>query len=204
MSPSQADVVARIAELAAGVVRLASEQGVRIAVAESLTGGLLADAIVSIPGASRVFSGGIVAYDTALKHSLLGVDASLLRERGPVDGKVARQMAAGVRRACAVPRTAEGAGDGVGAARDGMQSGGDPVPADIGIATTGVAGPNADPQTGQPAGTVWIGMSAGSSADSTSILLSPVGERPAIRRESVAAALEHLHRYLQGSAAKSD
>ena len=91
-------------ELARAVVHRADELGVRFAAAESLTGGLLSATIVSVPGASRVFSGGIVAYDTALKSSLLGVDAPLLAARGPVDPEVATQMARGVRRACAVPQ----------------------------------------------------------------------------------------------------
>jgi nicotinamide-nucleotide amidase len=97
--------VPRVADraAAAGAIEWAAARGLRIAVAESLTGGLLADALVKIPGASRSLSGGIVAYDTWLKHSLLGVDIELLREKGPVDELVAKQMAAGVRAACAVP-----------------------------------------------------------------------------------------------------
>ncbi|NLA65778.1 MAG: CinA family protein, partial [Leucobacter sp.] len=75
--------------------------GLRVAVAESLTGGLLADAFVVVPGASHTFAGAIVAYDTALKHTLLGVDRAILRERGPVDAEVAQQMASGARQACA-------------------------------------------------------------------------------------------------------
>lgn len=161
------------ASLATRIVALASGASLRIAVAESLTGGLLADAIVAVPGASHVFSGGIVAYDTALKHTLLGVDAELLRAHGPVDPQVAEQMAAGVRRACAI----------------------DGEPAGLGIATTGVAGPDPDPQTGQPAGTVWVGLSFGDSASATRLTFE--GEdRPGVRHGTVTAALrlviEHL------------
>lgn len=161
-------------ELARAVVEIAAARGLRVAVAESLTGGLLADALVSVPGSSRVFSGGVVAYDTALKHSVLGVDAQLLEARGPVDGEVARQMASGVRRVCAVPR----------------EGGGDPVPADIGIATTGVAGPQPDPQTGQAVGTVWIGLCTEGGVRAVEYALS--GDRGDIRNGSVAAALELL------------
>lgn len=164
----------RSAEIAARAVIEAADRGLRIAVAESLTGGLLADALVTAPGASRAFSGGIVAYDTALKHSLLGVDGELLRERGPVDGEVARQMARGVRLACAVPGS----------------SGGEAREADIGIATTGVAGPDPDPQTGQPAGTVWVGAS--SARGERAVLLRLSGDRFAIRSTAVATALEAL------------
>ncbi len=147
------------------VLALAEARGVRVAVAESLTGGLLADAFVSVPGASRVFAGGIVAYDTALKHTLVGVDADLLRLRGPVDAQVAEQMAAGVRVACARPD----------------------APVELGIATTGVAGPDPDPQSGQPAGVVWVGLSLRDRTGAVSVRCN--GDRPAIRRAAVEAAL---------------
>jgi nicotinamide-nucleotide amidase len=93
------------------VVRLLTVSGATLAVAESLTGGLVAAEITSVPGASKAFRGSVTAYATELKHELLGVDAALLAERGAV---VAAQMAAGVRKA---------------------------LGADWGIATTGVAGP---------------------------------------------------------------
>ncbi|MBO1902105.1 CinA family protein [Leucobacter weissii] len=152
----------------------------RIAVAESLTGGLLADALVSVPGASAAFSGGIVAYDTALKHTLLGVDAELLAARGPVDAEVARQMARGVRATCATPRQGADSASSPSAARD----------AEVGLATTGVAGPDPDPQTGQAAGTVWLGVSSSRGERSVGLRLS--GERAVIRLATVEAALREL------------
>jgi nicotinamide-nucleotide amidase len=108
----------------------AAARGWTIGVAESLTGGLVTAALVSVPGASRVLRGGVVAYATDLKAGLLGVDADLLAERGAVDEAVAAQMAAGV-------RTVTGA--------------------DVGLATTGVAGP--DPQDGQEPGVVFVAVS---------------------------------------------
>lgn len=167
-------VPASAGQLAALVVELALGREVRIASAESLTGGLLADALVSVPGVSAVYSGGIVAYDTWIKHSLLGVEASLLDARGPVDDEVARQMARGARRACAAPR--------------GLSGGVTPV--EVGIATTGVAGPDPDPQTGQPAGRVWIGVS--SALGERAVLLDLSGDRAGIRSAAVAAALGAL------------
>ena len=152
----------------------AASLGLRLAVAESLTGGLLADAVVSVPGASRVFSGGVVAYDTALKHSLLGVEQGLLQANGPVDPTVAKEMALGVRRACAVPHLSQA----------------ELVPADIGLATTGVAGPDRDPATGQAVGTVWIGVS--SSLGERAILLNATGNRAEIRAAAVHAALQEF------------
>ena len=166
------------AALATEVVRTAHRLGLRIATAESLTGGLLADGLVTIPGASHVFTGGVVAYDTELKRVLLGVDAGRLRKTGPVDGEVARQMARGVRAVCAVPR----------------RYGGSPVPSDIGISTTGVAGPDPDSQTGQPPGTVWVCMSSAEGDLLESHALT--GERRDVRQGAVDRALTLLLRYL--------
>jgi nicotinamide-nucleotide amidase len=104
---------------AADVLALLRERGLTLAVAESLTGGALCDAFVSVPGASAVLRGAVVAYATPVKASVLGVDAALLEREGPVHPDVARAMADGVRRVLAV---------------DGR-------PADVGVATTGVAGP---------------------------------------------------------------
>lgn len=168
---------ARVSTLAIELVGLARGRGLRIATAESLTGGLLADALVTVPGASHVMNGGVVAYHTALKHTLLGVDAALLAERGPVDAEVARQMARGVRRACAVPTLEDGGGDGL-------------VEADIGISTTGVAGPDPDAQTGQAVGTVWIGIS--SAAGERAVGLQLTGGRSVIRAAAVEEALRVL------------
>lgn len=152
--------------LAREVVAELIRRRLTIAVAESLTGGLLVAELIGVPGASRVVRGGVVAYDTALKHTLLGVDAALLAEHGAVHPDVAAQMALGVRDRLAV------AG----------------VPASIGLSTTGVAGP--DPQDGQPVGTVFVGLAVG---ETTSILsLSLEGSRSAIRRAVVSESLAGL------------
>lgn len=169
MSPRAGDEVTGSAEthelthLATALLQALRDRGWWIAAAESLTGGLLASAMIEIAGASASVRGGVVAYDTAIKRDVLGVDADLLERRGAVEAEVAQQMAYGVRRLLSV---------------DGR-------PADVGMSTTGVAGP--EPQDGQPVGTVFVAVS------------SPVGEvsrqhefaggRAAIRRQSVAAAL---------------
>ena len=111
------------------VVRRLIARGETVACAESLTAGLVTARLVDTPGASATVRGGIVAYATPLKATLLGVDAALLALRGAVDGDVATQMATGV------------------AAR---------LAADWGLATTGVAGP--DPQDGMPVGTVFVAV----------------------------------------------
>ncbi|HEX9064367.1 MAG TPA: nicotinamide-nucleotide amidohydrolase family protein, partial [Streptosporangiaceae bacterium] len=105
------------------------DRGLTIATAESLTGGLVAATLTTVPGVSAVFRGGIVAYAADLKIALVGVPASLIGEVGTVHKDVAIAMAEGV-------RTALGAS--------------------IGIGTTGVAGP--DSVDGQPAGTVHIAV----------------------------------------------
>lgn len=135
-----------------------------IAVAESLTGGLLVAELVRIPGASAVVRGGVVAYDTALKRSLLHVDSSVLNVHGPVDAEVAKQMAGGVRTLLAV----------------------NDVRADIGVSTTGVAGPG--PDGGHPAGTVFIGLSKGSGSWAVPLQLD--GGRAEIRTETVRRAVD--------------
>lgn len=144
---------------ASDVVEAFAARGLTLAVAESLTGGLVVADLVSVPGASAVVRGGVVAYATELKHDLLGVDAALLAAGGPIQAAVAEQMARGVR---------------------------ERLGADVGLATTGVAGP--DPQDGHPPGEVWI--AAASSTGVRSLRLERGGDRAAIRRETVDAVLE--------------
>ena len=155
MSDPHESAVQLIAEL--------TRRRMTIAVAESLTGGLVVAELVSVPGASAVVRGGIVAYATELKTSLLGVDAALLAEKGPIDPDVARQMAEGVR----------------------WRLGHDGVPADIGLSTTGVAGP--DPQDGHPVGEVWIGVAIGNDVTVHGLTLG--GDRAAIRSATVSESL---------------
>jgi len=125
------EAAALASAIAAETIRL----GIGIAVAESLTGGDVVSAFVSVPGASTTLRGGVVAYDTRIKASVLGVDADLLEREGAVHPEVALQMAARVRRVLAV----------------------DGEPAGLGIATTGVAGPQS--QDGRPVGLVFVAVS---------------------------------------------
>lgn len=105
-------------------------QAATVAVAESLTGGMLGAAFTSISGASAAFRGGVIAYATDLKHALLDVPSDLLEREGAVHPEVAAAMARGVARLCV---------------------------ATYGLAVTGVAGP--DPQDGKAVGTVHIALS---------------------------------------------
>ncbi|GJF26740.1 MULTISPECIES: CinA family protein [Streptomyces] len=160
---------------AADVVRLLTVRGETLAIAESLTGGLVAAGITAVPGASKVFRGSVTAYATELKRDLLGVDADLLAARGAVDPQVAAEMAAGVRKA---------------------------LGADWGIATTGVAGP--DPQDGQPVGTVYVAVHGpfapcdGSAPGGKVEALRLNGDRAEIRMESVRSVLALLLREIAG------
>jgi nicotinamide-nucleotide amidase len=148
-------------ELAADVIGLLRARGQTVAVAESLTGGLVAAALTGIPGASEVFRGGVIAYATELKQTMLGVPGPLLAARGAVDPQVAAAMAAGVR---------------------------ERLGADIGAATTGVAGP--DPAEGKPPGTVHIAVAAAGAPVARTLALA--GNRARIRRDTVGAALRLL------------
>lgn len=139
-------------------------QGMTVATAESLTGGLLAAVLTSIPGASTVFRGGVVPYSTDLKSSMCLVDEALLAERGPVDLDVAAALAAGAARVCH---------------------------ADIGIALTGVAGP--DTQDGHPVGTVFLGRWQRAQVSAWPLPINTSG-RDEIRAAAVRAALDTLYR----------
>ncbi len=148
-------------DLAARIVGLLGRRQQTVAVAESLTGGLLGAAITAVPGASVVFRGGVIAYATDLKTALLGVPATLLAARGAVDPDVAGAMAEGVRERL-------GAG--------------------VGVATTGVAGP--DPADGKLPGTVHIAVSAGGAPVIRTLALA--GSRDEVRRETVEQSLRLL------------
>ncbi len=141
---------------AARLVALCERQGRTIATAESLTAGLVAAGIADVPGASAVLRGGVVAYATEVKGAVLGLDPADLEH--VVSERVAEQLAV---RACAV------------------------LDADLGIGTTGVAGP--DWLDGQRPGTAWIAVHDRRAQRTRSRLLKLAGDRQAVRR----ATAEH-------------
>jgi nicotinamide-nucleotide amidase len=114
--------------LEAVVGRVLADRGWTIATAESCTGGLVASRITDVPGSSRYFGGGVVAYANSVKEDALGVSPDLLEEHGAVSGPVVEAMAAGV-------RTRFGA--------------------DVGVATSGIMGPGGGSEE-KPVGTVWL------------------------------------------------
>ncbi|MFC4139090.1 MULTISPECIES: CinA family protein [unclassified Microbacterium] len=148
---------------AAELIDALRRRGWTLGVAESLTGGAVSAELVSVPGASNALLGAVVAYATPVKHSVLGVDQALLDAHGPVHPDVAAQMADGVRRAVQVEAR----------------------PADVGISTTGIAGP--DSPDGQPVGTVHIGVASPIGRVVRSFVFD--GDRAQVRRSSVDAAI---------------
>ncbi|HEV7757729.1 MAG TPA: competence/damage-inducible protein A [Acidimicrobiales bacterium] len=148
------------------VAALLVEQGLTLAVAESLTGGLVAARLVNVVGASTWFRGGVVSYASDVKHSLLDVPP------GPVVSEAAaRAMATGVRSV---------------------------LGADVGLAVTGVAGP--DPQDGEAPGTVFMGV-AGPGDDVLGVRVTLPGDRQRIRQFSCISLLDLLRHRLLGEGA---
>jgi nicotinamide-nucleotide amidase len=145
---------------AISLVGLLREHNLSVATAESLTGGLVSAVIVDVRGASDVLRGAVVAYANDVKRDVLGVDAQLLAERGAVNGTAAAQMAEGIRRL---------------------------MNADVGIATTGVAGP--DPADGVQPGTAFVAVSAGD-AEAAVRSLQLKGGRAQVRSQVVTRVLE--------------
>lgn len=154
------------------VVTMLLERGWTVGTAESLTGGLVCAALTSVPGSSDTVRGGVVSYATDVKADLLGVDRDRLAEVGAVDALVAAQMASGVRRLLGT---------------------------DVGLATTGVAGPG--PADGIPAGTVHVAVSGPWSAEPTTRALALAGDREDVRAGAVAAVLDLVVELLAASQA---
>jgi nicotinamide-nucleotide amidase len=166
--------------LAAVVLDQCRASQLRIAVAESCTGGLLGARITDVPGSSDIFHGGLIAYDNRVKRQLLGVLDSDLVEHGAVSEPVARQMAKGIR------------------VRLGTE---------IGIAITGIAGPDGGTPE-KPVGTVWIALDIAEGRPpiprpdghppleplTRARVFQLIGDREEIRERAAQAALEMIRR----------
>jgi nicotinamide-nucleotide amidase len=146
-------------EFARATVLVAKYAGVSLATAESLTGGLLSALLTSVPGASEVFKGGVVAYATETKSNLLNVPSSILKN-GAVSTEVALAMATSVTKV---------------------------LDTRIGISCTGVAGP--DKQDGRPVGEVHIAVFDAQTGSSRSQTLMFTGSRDDIRSQTSLALL---------------
>jgi len=147
---------------------LLTEQKRTISVAESLTGGLVADRITNVPGSSAYFERGVIAYSNRSKTELLGVPEAVIREHGAVSREVALLMAEGVRRASGT---------------------------DIGLATTGIAGPSGG-TAAKPVGTVFIAVSDGKRSICRDFAFK--WDRRRVKEITTEWSLELTRRFLKG------
>lgn len=136
--------------------------GKTLVTAESLTGGGIGQALTAVPGASRVYKGGIISYVDEVKQAILGVPAEILRTRGAVSSPTAASMARGVRKL---------------------------LQADIALSVTGLAGPGGD-EFGHEVGTVFIGYEDATVAIVKEFHFS--GDRESVRNQTIQAALETI------------
>ena len=135
-------------------------EGMTLVTAESLTGGGIGAVLTAVPGSSAVFKGGVISYTDEVKHELLGVDEEILRRYGAVSLWTAGAMASGVRKL---------------------------LKADVAVSVTGLAGPGGD-EFGHEVGTVFIGFE--NQAKSIAKEYRFTGDREAVRRQTIRAALE--------------
>ena len=139
------------------LVNALKEKKLTIACAESCTGGLIAKSITDVGGCSSVFLGGVVAYANEIKENVLGVSGETLKKYGAVSEFTAMEMADGVRRICG---------------------------SDIGISTTGIAGPDGGTEE-KPVGTVYVGFSFKDTILAFNLKLDPTLSRDEIRTLTV-------------------
>jgi nicotinamide-nucleotide amidase len=144
-----------------------------LVLAESITGGGLCKEFTSIPGSSKVLLTSVVAYDTDLKHELLGVSKQLLDAQGPVDPEVAAQMAEGLRKKIATKKLI-------------------PIERIVAISSTGVAGP--ETQGGKPVGEIYLAISQGGEDQPRVSVFSEQlsGSRAEIQESAVLLGVRHL------------
>lgn len=159
-----------ISEVVAALLR---ERGKTIALGESCTGGLIAKMLTDIPGSSKYFRGGIVAYSNEAKGELLGVDAEKLARHGAVSAEVATEMATSARQK---------------------------FTSDIGIGVTGIAGPSAE-STDKPVGTVFIAIAADDLSKCDEYHFR--GDREAVREQAAMVGIDLIRLYLLGRGTKS-
>ena len=154
-------------DLAAVVLERCRDRSLRIALAESCTGGLLGARLTAIPGSSDVVVGGIVAYSNEVKERLLDVPNEMLVEHGAVSEPVVLRMASAARRR---------------------------LGAEIGIAITGIAGPGGGTPE-KPVGTVWMAIEVGD--DHRAVHSRFIGDRDEVRERAAQSALEMVRRALE-------
>ena len=147
------------------VVAKLKEKGLTLAVAESCTGGYIGKLLTDIPGASAAFAGGFITYSNEAKINLLGVSPETLQKHSAVSPETAMEMARGAR---------------------------ERLGTDLAASVTGEAGPNPDPQTGKPVGTVFLGISSAQETYSVQVKIPPQRNRDYIRNVATNRALREI------------
>lgn len=143
-------------DIAKKIVSALAERNLTISTAESCTGGLIAKTITDVSGASCVFWGGVVSYDNSVKENVLGVEHKTLETVGAVSHDTACQMALGVKRV---------------------------IKTDIGISTTGIAGPGGGTPE-KPVGTVYVAIAYKDTVEGFLLSIDPSLSRDEIRKEA--------------------
>ena len=149
-------------ELASRVIEIFREKGLSLALAESCTGGMIAETITNVAGASDIFYGSAVTYVNSAKEHILGVARETLEKHGAVSSECAEEMACGARSVYG---------------------------ADVAMSVTGIAGPGGGSEA-KPAGTVWFGLAAKDDAETFRRRFD--GDRAAVRRQTVEEVLRRL------------
>jgi PncC family amidohydrolase len=154
------------------IAQLLVAQDKRISVAEADTCGLIGYMLSTVPGSSRYFPGGVIAYTGGLKQKILGVSDELYQTKGSVSPEMAVAMARGVRELTST---------------------------DYGISVTGVAGPTGG-RSGLPIGTFYVGLAGPDGLEVAERIQTDAGDREGNKRQAAQAALDLLGRHLQTSA----
>lgn len=149
------------------VGELLIQHELQLAVAESCTGGLISHRITNVAGSSRYYLGGVTAYANEAKVALLGVSQETLEEHGAVSSETVLQMARGIRLK---------------------------LSADVGVSTSGIAGPTGGTPD-KPVGTTWIGFSSAEGEEARHFVFQ--GDRLSIKEQAAQAALQLLADHLQ-------
>lgn len=149
-------------ELASRVIEIFREKGLSLALAESCTGGMIAETITNVAGASDIFYGSAVTYVNSAKEHILGVARETLEKHGAVSSECAEEMACGARRVYG---------------------------ADVAMSVTGIAGPGGGSE-GKPVGTVWFGLATKDGVETFRRRFD--GDRAAVRRQTVEEVLRRL------------
>ncbi len=149
-------------ELASRVIEIFREKGLSLALAESCTGGMVAETITNVAGASDIFYGSAVTYVNSAKEHILGVAHETLEKHGAVSSECAEEMACGARRVYG---------------------------ADVAMSVTGIAGPGGGSEA-KPVGTVWFGLATKDGAETFRRRFD--GDRAAVRRQTVEEVLRRL------------